>query len=408
MSSVVDNLNKISKATPSSIFAMKRNNSFQLSSLLQKASDDTNHGGDESDHFLHESLKNESTNKTKLSNKLKSYKLSTINSEPNLQATNNLTITTQHLTNNSGGGGGHKSPNKNGHVNNPRVYRSAIEYYRLKLSRSKLKAVTRTSALLSGFAMVAMVELTLNYNDYFDDINRKEALKLTTKMANLKSSSNGTWSLNSSTTIAPPQRLALDESLSNRNSQFLVPEYILILYSFVTCLLVGVNMLALMIGTCILPHVEASSYENVEFEQQQQQHMHQQSYLSASHSQLFNTGNIPGGGGAINGNLLLQTTPKLNNTMITDYHQVRFPHRDFHNFIECSWLSSTVVGIFLFLVEIGLVCYIKFYPISSWAALTGAFVMTPILAVFVVFTVTFYKRLAQYKLTITEQFLKQV
>jgi hypothetical protein len=390
MSSAMDNLSKISKATPSSIFAMKRNNSFQLSNLLQKASEDTNQG-DESDDFLQESLKNESTNKTKLSNKLKTYKLSTINSEPNLHTTSNtLTVGAHHhhhLQNN-----GQKSPNKN---NNVRVYRSSIEYYRLKLSRSKLKAVTRTSALLSGFAMVAMVELTLNYNDYFDDINNKNAMRAATRSTTIRTSLNATVSSINSTVQATTQsipRLPLDK--------FLVPEYILILYSCVTCLLVGVNMLALMIGTCILPHVEASSYENVEFDQQ---NLQQLSCLTQSHSQLFGApnGNAPG-----NGVDHLQT-PKLNDTVL-DHHQVRFPHREFHRFIECAWISSTVVGIFLFLVEIGLVCYIKFYPISSFAAFTGAAVMTPILIVFVVFTVTFYKRLAQYKLTITEQFLKQV
>jgi hypothetical protein len=169
-------------------------------------------------------------------------------------------------------------------------------------------------------------------------------------------------------------------------------------------------MLALMIATCILPHVEASSYENIEFEQQQ---LHQ-SFLTQSHSQLFNPTNSPQPPAAATNSLTVPgtatlATPVLNTTgTVADYHQVRFPHRDFHRFIELAWISSTVVGIFLFLVEVGLICYIKFYPISAVAGLTGSVVMAPILVMFVVFSLTFYKRLAHFKLTITEQFLKQV
>ncbi|XP_076434797.1 calcium release-activated calcium channel protein 1-like [Babylonia areolata] len=174
---------------------------------------------------------------------------------------------------------------------------TALSWRRLYLSRAKLKASSRTSALLSGFAMVAMVEIQV------DDT---------------------------------------------------VPDPLLIVFGICTTLLVTVHLVALMISTCILPNIEAIS----------------------------NVHNLQ----AVN----------------------ESPHDKMRHCVEMSWICSTGLGILLFMVEIALLLWVKFYGRSINAAVASTVIVIPAAIMFIIFSLMFYRKLMAHKHERHEEGLKEL
>ncbi|XP_068209863.1 calcium release-activated calcium channel protein 1 isoform X2 [Palaemon carinicauda] len=197
----------------------------------------------------------------------------------------------------------------------------------LHLSRAKLKASSRTSALLSGFAMVAMVEVQLTPHCHCD-----------------------------------PSSSSCPEDNTNCSN---VPEGLLIAFSVCTTLLVAVHLLALMISTCVLPHVEAVS------------NMTHVDSVTGLHSSNAN--------------------------IISDS-----PHLTMHRYIEAAWSFSTVFGILLFLVEIGLLSWVKFLDYSKNAAIGSTILLVPIVILFTLFAFHFYWKLVAHKVENAGKDLKDI
>ncbi|XP_018560980.1 calcium release-activated calcium channel protein 1-like isoform X2 [Anoplophora glabripennis] len=163
-----------------------------------------------------------------------------------------------------------------------------LSWRRLHMSRAKLKATATTSELLSGFAMIAMVELQIN---------------------------------------TPTN----------------VPEWLFVMFAVCTTVLVAVHIFALMISTYILPNIEAIAK--------------------------------------------LEICEMVKES----------PHERMKGFIEIAWAFSTILGLFLFLIEVAILCWVKFWDYSFTAAVAATVIVIPVLITFVLFAAHFYHSLVVYK-----------
>lgn len=125
-----------------------------------------------------------------------------------------------------------------------------------------------------------------------------------------------------------------------------VPTDLLIAFVIVTTLLVVVHMLALMISTCILPNLDAVCSLDVA------------SLVEES------------------------------------------PHERLHWYIETAWAFSTLLGLLLFLIEMGILCWIKFPAVAAWP---GTIILIPVMFLFLGFAAHFYRSLLahRYELTVS-------
>jgi len=84
-------------------------------------------------------------------------------------------------------------------------------------------------------------------------------------------------------------------------------------------------------------------------------------------------------------------------------------------YIEIAWAFSTVFGIFLFLIELAILCWVKFWDVGyrnnksgQRAALVATIILIPIGIIFIGFAIHFYRTLVAHKFERSEKNLQEL
>ena len=80
------------------------------------------------------------------------------------------------------------------------------------------------------------------------------------------------------------------------------------------------------------------------------------------------------------------------------------PHSTMNFIVELAWGFSTVLGILLFLLEIAILCWVKFYNLSQTAAWVATGMLIPIIFIFIAFAAHFYLKLVAHKSEVLHSF----
>ncbi|CAF0988492.1 unnamed protein product [Adineta ricciae] len=169
--------------------------------------------------------------------------------------------------------------------------------------KSKLESVNETSALLSGFAIVAIVELSLDsYKDHSSNDN------------------------------------------------------LLVCYAIISCLLVGIHLLALLMSMCILPELKS---------------------------------------------VIRQSDVWINN-------ENSKPLSSLNIYIEIAWVVSTGLGLFLFIIELGIIIWIKVSGFSRLAAISALVTLCLVGCPFILFAIGFYFRVTRAKVHLHQTDLEKI
>ena len=123
---------------------------------------------------------------------------------------------------------------------------------------------------------------------------------------------------------------------------------VIICYAIISCLLVGIHLLALLMSMCILPELKSV----------------------IRHSDIW-----------------------INNENVK-------PLSSLNVYIEIAWVISTGFGLFLFIIELCLIFWIKVSGLSQIAAIAALITLGLVGLPFILFAIGFYFRIARAKVNL--------